>query len=135
MGKRETGIPDFINLDELPETFLSKEAIVILMFNMCKNYKGNVDRLRDAIGLLLMSQLYGYKVIRLIYSKNVLKEAEEIIGKKIADISYEEAIYTDRSIALNLLKKSKEMLENFEKAFNDMIYGRKEKPQNYKFVE
>lgn len=134
MARRETGIADYVNLEELPETFLKKDEIVLLMFNMCKNYKGNIDKLRDAIGILMISQLYGYRVVKLIYSRNALKDVEDIIGKKITDISYEETHYTDRSIALNFLKKSKAMLENFEKAFNDMIYGRLEKPKEYKIV-
>jgi len=133
MGNK-TKIKDYTSIDELPETFLSKEEILITIFNMCKNYEGNADKLKDSIGILMISQLYGYKVVKLVWNRKLIKEVEEIIGKKLELFSLEETLYSDRSLGLRFLKKSKEIINNFEKAFNDIIYSRREKPADYKII-
>ena len=69
------------------------------------NFKGMVDELESALGMLRMGHHIGWKVLYLIHSKKTIRKYEEILNIKIRDIFDETGPSSPRSIGLALANK------------------------------
>ena len=80
-------------------------------------YAGDVTVLQAAIGVLYTSQIYGWRVIRMIHSPNVIKKYEAILDVKFDDsIAPEYGPLADRT---NVRK-----FQKMAHKFSEIVQGR-----------
>lgn len=83
---------------------IEKEAIA--------NFRGTVDELESALGMLRLGHHLGWRVLVLIHNKRTLKKYEEILEINVREFFPEEGPSAHRSIGYKFAKK----LGNFWKA-------------------
>ena len=75
-AKRKTPFPT-------PEESIARYA---LMDNVVRNFKGQIDELESALGMYVIAQHYGWKVLYLVHTKRTIRKYEEILGVRLAEI-------------------------------------------------
>ena len=70
--------------------------------NAIINFKGMLDELESALGMLRIGHHVGWKVLYLIHSKKTIRKYEEILNIKVRDIFEETGPSSPRSIGLAL---------------------------------
>ena len=75
-------------------------------------FSGNADELEKAIGMLMLGDYVGWKVLVLIHNKRTIRKYEEILGISIRDIFVEEGPIALRSLGYSVARD----LGNFWKA-------------------
>lgn len=73
--------------------------------NAIINFKGMLDELESALGMLRIGHHVGWKVLYLIHSKKTIRKYEEILNIKIRDVFKETGPSSPRSIGLALADK------------------------------
>ena len=68
-------------------------------------FKGQLDELESALGMLRMGHHMGWRVLYLIHSKRTIRKYEEILNIRIRDIFPEKGPSSYRSIGLTLAEK------------------------------
>ena len=68
-------------------------------------FKGQLDELESALGMLRMGHHFGWRVLVLIHSKRTLRKYEEILGIQVREFFDEEGPSHDRSVGYVLAKK------------------------------
>lgn len=76
------------------------------------DFKGQLDELEAALGMLHMGHHFGWKVLYLVHSKRTIRKYEGILGIKIRDIFPETGPSSYRSYGLHIVER----LTNFWKA-------------------
>lgn len=69
-------------------------------------FKGYLDELESALGMLRMGHHFGWRMLYLIHSKSTIRKYEKILGIKIRDIFPEEGPSAERSLAMRIAKKA-----------------------------
>lgn len=72
-------------------------------------FRGDFGELESALGLLFLGKYVGWRVLVLIHNKRTIKKYEEILGIEVRKAFPEEGELSDKSLALNVVKK----LNNF----------------------
>ena len=75
-------------------------------------FKGQLDELEAALGMLRMGHHFGWRVLVLIHDKRTLRKYEQILDIKIRDLFSEEGPSADRCQGYRFAKK----LSSFWKA-------------------
>ena len=70
------------------------------------NFKGMLDELESALGMLRMGHHFGWRMLYILHSKKTIRKYEEILNIKIRDIFPEEGPSADRSVGLALAKQA-----------------------------
>jgi len=73
--------------------------------NAIINFKGMLDELESALGMLRIGHHVGWKVLYLIHSKKTIRKYETILNIKVRDIFAETGPSSPRSIGLALAGK------------------------------
>ncbi|HSI43110.1 MAG TPA: hypothetical protein VK949_02105 [Methylotenera sp.] len=94
-------------------------------------FKGQLDELESALGMLRMGHHMGWKVLYLIHSKKTIRKYEEILQIKVRDIFPDEGPSAKRSVGLNIANK----FSNFWKAVSGEVPVTKEEKENRRKVE
>jgi hypothetical protein len=69
-----------------PETRVEQATRLVRIVNeAATRFKGQIDELEGAIGVLFVGHLYGRRVITLIHNKRTLRKYEEILGLTFKD--------------------------------------------------
>lgn len=68
------------------------------------DFKGQLDDLESALGMLRMGHHFGWKVLYLIHSKATIRKYEAILKVKIRDIFPDEGPSAYRSLGLDIAK-------------------------------
>jgi len=76
------------------------------------NFKGQLDELSGALGLLRLGDHFGWRVLFIIHSKRTIRKYENILGITAREFFEEEGPSADRSMGYTFAKK----LSNFWKA-------------------
>ena len=92
-----------------PENALRLQKIVE---EATRKFDGQFDELENALGMLMMGRLVGWKLLVLIHNKRSIRKYEDILGIKIREEFDEEGPLTHKSVAYELIKK----IGNFWKA-------------------
>lgn len=80
--------------DSVPFDFAKLEPIIQAA---AKNYQGNLDLLERALGALIMGQLFGYKVLRIIHSPATYAKYERILGVKFREVCPPQTAWSQRN--------------------------------------
>lgn len=80
-------------------------------------YKGSVDELQKAIGMLMTGDLFGWRVLLIIHNKRTIRKYEDILGIQVKEFFPELGPYSHRSVGYELAVK----LGNFWKAVSGDI--------------
>ncbi len=68
-------------------------------------FKGDLNLLESALGMLRMGHHFGWRVLYLIHSKQTIRKYEDILGVRIRDIFEETGPSSYRSIGFNLAER------------------------------
>ncbi len=93
--------PKYILPDVSPEEAL---ALVNKADVLCRDFKGQLDELESALGMLLMGRLFGWKLLVMIHNKRTIRKYEEILDIKIRDVFPEEGALIGKSQAYGIVK-------------------------------
>ena len=74
-----------------------------------KNYQGNGNTLETALGAVLMGQMFGWRVLKMMHNPTTYSKYEKILGIKFRDICKEETKFTQRNVGMKIVAK----LQNF----------------------
>jgi len=50
------------------------------------NFRGQADELENAIGMLMIGRIYGWRVLVIVHNKRTIKKYEEILGINIREM-------------------------------------------------
>jgi hypothetical protein len=87
-------------------------ALMKKLDEVVREFDGQFDELENALGMMLLGRLVGWKLLALIHNKRSIRKYEEILGIKIREAFPEEGPLTHKSAAYELIKK----LGNYWKA-------------------
>lgn len=73
--------------------------------NAISSFRGQLDELESALGMLRMGHHFGWRVLYLMHSKRTIRKYEEILNIKIRDIFDERGPSSYRSVGLKLAEK------------------------------
>lgn len=81
----------------------SRAAEVMQIVNTAINrYSGNSDELEKALGMLMLGDYVGWKVLVVLHNKRTIRKYEEILGINIREFFIEEGPIAGRSIGYEL---------------------------------
>lgn len=83
---------------------ISDEQLLIEIDKVVSVYTGQIDRLYEAVGMIVVGRLLGWKVMRLVSSRKCWSLANDLFGdpKKLMD---HETKYSHRSLGLRIVEK------------------------------
>jgi hypothetical protein len=105
--------------------------IQLIEDNAIKNFKGMLDELESALGMLRIGHHFGWRTLYILHSKKTIRKYEDILNIKIRDIFPEEGPSANRSLGLNIAKK----FSNFWKVVSGEIEMTKEEKESRRKVE
>lgn len=82
-----------------------KQLLQVIEENAIADFRGQLDELESALGMLRMGHHFGWKVLYLIHSKRTVRKYEEILNIKIRDIFPETGPSSYRSYGYHLAEK------------------------------
>lgn len=71
---------------------------------LCGEYEGRIDEFYEAVGLVAVGRLMGWKVMRLVAPRKHWKTANDIFGD-LKELLPERGIYAERSQGLKIIDK------------------------------
>jgi hypothetical protein len=74
----------------------------------CLNYRGHGGTLMAAIGALVLSRIYGWRVVRLVCTPLTYRKYERVLGIKLRDYSRPEGPLVHRSYGLSFIDSLKQ---------------------------
>lgn len=99
---------------------MNDKAVIALIDAAVNDFDGNLNDLGSAIGMLVLSRRYGWKVMLLIHSPSTVRKYLKILGlKSLRDVSPEVGELADRSNAWRLVSGT----SNFWKVVRGQIGG------------
>jgi len=108
------------NLEKQPIPPLSYEdaqQYIEIINKASENFKGQIDELENAIGMLMTGRLFGWKVLVIIHNKRTIRKYEEILGINIREMYLPEGPLAYRSIGYKIART----VSNFWKAVSGDI--------------
>ena len=103
-------------VDEIHQSERAQELVVIVN-DAIDRFRGNVDELEKAIGMLMLGDYVGWKVLVLVHNKRTIRKYEEILNINVREFFVEEGPIAARSLGYDIAKK----LGNFWKAVSGDI--------------
>lgn len=98
----DTALLSEMTVDELV-SFLDKKA---------QKFKGQINELESAIGMVFLGRNYGWKVVYLVHSRRTVNKYEKLLDIDVKTSFPETTKFSDRSLAYKIAKT----LGNFWKA-------------------
>lgn len=77
------------DLEKQPITPLTPEQAlqyVAIIDKAAENFRGQADELENAIGMLMIGRIYGWRVLVIVHNKRTIKKYEEILGINIREM-------------------------------------------------
>ena len=81
---------------------LSDRELLDKIDEVTKNFKGQVDHLSDAIGLVILGRLVGWRVMRLVSSRRSWETATRLFGD-LKEFLPERGRYAYKSLGLKII--------------------------------
>jgi len=83
---------------------LTNDQLVKIVDKAVANFKGNINHLESAIGMLAVARFLGWRPLLLIHDKKTIRRNEKILDVKIRDALPGVGEKADKSIAWNLVQ-------------------------------
>jgi len=100
------GIPEKAESEKIARLTPKQEAQLRQIEEVAiAKFKGDLDQLETALGMLRMGHHFGWRVLYIIHSKKTIRNYEEILGVRIREIFDETGPSSYRSIGLNLASR------------------------------
>ena len=96
---------------------LTEKQLVEIIDAAIKRFKGNSERLSNAIGYLFMVRNFGWRVMLLMHDRKSIKDSENILGIDSRNVFSEYVPMKEKSMAFRALAK----VTNFWKAVKGEI--------------
>jgi len=90
---------------------LSPEDAAVLskrLDEVARNFRGEFDELENAIGMMILGRLMGWKVLVLIHNKRTIRKYEEILGIDVRTEFPSEGPLAYKAVAYSFIKKAGE---------------------------
>jgi len=84
---------------------MTNEEFDDLLDDICCNYKGQGDKLTNALGSMAIAHKMGWRVLLMLTSEPTVKRHEKILGIKFKDLFDERGKYSERSLGLKIADK------------------------------
>ena len=98
---------------------MTEKQLVKLIDERTKEFAGQLNELENAIGMLMIGRLFGWKPLMLIHDKSTIKKYEKILDINIREALPEVGEYANKSLAWKAVSK----VANFWKAVKGEIPG------------
>lgn len=85
------------NVEQVHPTTRAQE-LAQLINGAIERYRGNFDELEKAIGVLMLGDYVGWKVLVLVHNKRTIRKYEEILGINVREFFVEEGPIAMRSM-------------------------------------
>jgi hypothetical protein len=102
-----------------PITAEESKELIDLINTATLKFRGNLNHLHMAIGILLVGRELGWKPLLLIHDKKTLRRCEDILGVEFRKVLKKEGQNADKSVAWQLSKT----VSSFWKAVRGEIKG------------
>jgi hypothetical protein len=87
---------------------MTQEELDDYFRNLMETFKGDLTDLADAVGALNLGKVYGWKVLRIIYSPVTYRKYQKILGLDFKEVLEDKTDFSERNrgykIALELNK-------------------------------
>lgn len=83
---------------------LSDDELMCLVEKVTSEYKGDIDKLSQVIGLLVLCRLFGWRVMRIVAPQRNWALANKLFGD-VKSLSVERGMYYDKSVGLRVIDK------------------------------
>jgi len=83
---------------------MSDEELLKMFDSSMKDYKGQLDHFYEAVGMVVVGRLMGWRVMRLVSSKRCWTMAIKLFGDP-KELMREEEKYAYKSVGLKIVKK------------------------------
>lgn len=93
------------------------QQYIEIINNASENFKGQIDELENAIGMLMTGRLFGWKVLVIFHNKRTIRKYEEILGINIREMYPPEGPLAHKSIGYKIART----VSNFWKAVSGDI--------------
>lgn len=70
-----------------------------------KKYNGNATTIESAAGAIVIGQLYGWRVLKMVHNPSTYRRYEKILGIRFEDVCPEETDLSSRNIGVKAAKK------------------------------
>lgn len=90
---------------EKDKTMINDEELMKKIDQVSTEFKGQIDDLQAAVGLVMVGRLYGWRVMRLTCSRRHWMVACKLFGG-VKEILPERTILSDKSLALRVVDKT-----------------------------
>ncbi|HJW57054.1 MAG TPA: hypothetical protein VJ577_17455 [Burkholderiaceae bacterium] len=106
------------------------DQLILIVNDALNRFSGSIDELEKALGMLMLGDYVGWKVLVLVHNKRTLRKYEEILGIQVRDFFPEEGPVAMRSLGYEVATK----LGSFWKAVSGdiPIENRRELASNQK---
>lgn len=108
------------DLQKQPIPSLSAEEAlryVSIIDKAAENFRGQADELENAIGMLMIGRIYGWRVLVIVHNKRTIKKYEEILNINIREMFPPEGPFAHKSLGYKIASK----VSNFWKAVSGDI--------------
>jgi len=82
---------------------MTQQELDDYIFNLSIEYHGDLTLLADAIGALNLGKIYGWKVLRIIYSPLTYRKYQKALGLEFNNVLPETTDYSHRSYGFKLV--------------------------------
>lgn len=98
---------------------MTEKELIELIDERTKEFAGQLNEIENAIGMLMIGRLFGWKPLLLIHDKSTIKKYEKILDLNIREVLPEVGEYANKSIAWKAVQK----VTNFWKAVKGEVPG------------
>lgn len=108
------------DLEKQPITPLSPEQALhyaSIIDRAAEKFRGQADELENAIGMMMIGRLVGWKILVIVHNKRTIRKYEEILGIDIREMFPEEGPLAYKSLGYRLARS----MSNFWKAVSGDI--------------
>ena len=81
------------------------EQLVQIVNDALNRFSGSADELEKAIGMMMLGDYLGWKVLVIIHNKRTLRKYEEILGINVRDFFPEEGLIAKRVLGYEIALK------------------------------
>jgi hypothetical protein len=89
-----------------PLTPSEAAAIITRLDQVARNFSGQFEELENALGMMVVGRLMGWKVLVLIHNKRTIRKYEEILGIDVRKEFPPEGPLSYKSLAYDFIQKA-----------------------------